>query len=61
MFNLKDSNTKICNDSSTIYYGDSSYITSVKWEDFMNDPEKYLKKAHEIQTNITSYQIAKDV
>ena len=61
MFNLKDANKKDCEDGSTIWYGDSCYISSVKWEDFIKDKEKYIDKAYEIQDKIEDYDIHKDV
>lgn len=60
-FNLKNVNTKVCDDNSTVYYGDSSYITYVKWDDFVNDPESYIQKAYDIQENISSYSITKEL
>lgn len=61
MFNLKSPNKKTCDDNSTVYYGDSSYITSVKWDDFIKDPEAYIQKAYDIQSNIELYDIRKEV
>ena len=61
MFNIKDANTKKCNDGSVVYQGDCSYIESVKWVDFIKDPEKYIDKAYDIQSNIDLYTITKEV
>ena len=61
MFNIKNPDTDNCDDGSVVYHGDSSYITSVKWEDFIKDPEKYISKAYDIQENIDSYNIKKEV
>lgn len=61
MFNIENPNTKTCDDGSRVFYGKSSYITSVKWEDFIKDPEKYINEAYEIQDNIDSYNITKEV
>lgn len=61
MFNIKNPDTKTCSDSSTVYSGDCSYITSVKWEDFIKNPESYIQKAYDIQDNITAYNIKKEV
>ncbi|MEW6625136.1 hypothetical protein BR63_16380 [Thermanaerosceptrum fracticalcis] len=61
MFNQKDPSTKDCDDGSKVYYGDSSYITSVKWDDFIKDMDTYIDKAYEIQDNIDSYNITKEV
>lgn len=61
MFNQKNPNTETCQDLSTIYYGDSSYITSVKWDDFVVNPEFYIQKAYSIRDNIAYYNISKEV
>lgn len=61
MFNQKQPSSATCDDGSVVYYGDSSYITSVKWDDFIDKPEEYITKAYEIQKNIDSYNITKDV
>lgn len=60
MFNENIPNTKSCN-STLIYYGDYSYIQSVKWEDFIVIPEKYIDKAYEIQKNKEHYNITKQI
>lgn len=61
MFNIKSPNTKFCSDGSMIYYGDSSYIQSVKWEHFVLNPNFYLDKAIEIRNNKEAYYINKTV
>lgn len=61
MFNVKTPNTDDCNDGSTVYHGDSSYITSVKWSDFISDVDKYINKAYELQEKIEDYDICKEV
>ncbi|MFR2838789.1 MAG: TIR domain-containing protein [Zhenhengia sp.] len=61
MFNIKTPNTSDCNDGSKVYYGESSYIISVKWDDFISTPEYYIDKAYEIQDNIDLYKICKEV
>lgn len=61
MFNIKNPNTNNCDDGSVVYHGDCSYIDSVKWEDFIKDPEKYINKAYDIQENIDLYDIWKEV
>ena len=58
-FNIKRPNSEQCNNRGlTIYHGDSSYITYVKWEDFAEAPQKYIDKACEIQTHKDDYTIA---
>lgn len=61
MFNAKDPNTNDCDDGSKVYHGESSYIISVKWDDFINDPEVYINRAYAIQDNIDTYNIYKEI
>ena len=61
MFNIKRPNKKDCDDGSTVYYGDSSYMTTVKWEDFIKDPESYIDKAYDIQSKIERYEVYKEI
>ena len=61
MFNIKRPNKKDCDDGSTVYYGDSSYMTTVKWEDFIKDPETYIDKAYDIQSKIERYDVCKEL
>lgn len=61
MFNIKDANTKDCTTGSVIYYGDSSYITSVCWGDFISNVDTYINKAYELQGNIDNYVICKEI
>jgi len=61
MFNVKTPDTDDCDDGSTVYHGDSSYITSVKWDDFISDVDTYINKAYELQKNIENYNICKEV
>ena len=61
MFNIKYPNKKDCNDGSTVYYGDSSYMTIAKWEDFIKDPESYIDKAYDIQSKIEKYDVYKEI
>ena len=39
--------------------GEPSYIESVKWEDFKDDPNKYIEKALERQRNLNDYRLVK--
>lgn len=61
MFNIKQANKKTCDNNSTIYYGESSYIISIKWEDFVQDPESYIERAYKIQNSIEQYEIEYEV
>lgn len=61
MFNIKKPNTQVCSNGSLIYYGDSSYIQSVKWEDFTSTPTIYLNKAIELRDKKDEYNVTKSV
>ncbi|MBQ3495250.1 MAG: TIR domain-containing protein [Clostridia bacterium] len=61
MFNIKRPNNKECDDGSIVYYGDSSYMTTVKWEDFIKAPETYIDKAYDIQSKIEQYDVCKEL
>lgn len=58
MFNVKTPNRRLCN-SSYVYTGDSSYIQSVKWEDFINSPSKYIDKAIELRDRKEEFHLKK--
>ena len=61
MFNIKSVDSKMCNDGSTVFFGDSSYISSVKWDDFIKEPETYIDKAYDIQSKIEKYNVYKEL
>jgi hypothetical protein len=44
-----------------IFSGEPSYIKSVKWSDFKEKPQEYVKTAIEIKKNIDEYEITKEV
>ena len=60
MFNKKNPETHICN-GNTIYTGYYSYIYSVKWDDFINNINKYIDIAVSIWQNRNDYNIRKSV
>ncbi|TNE79415.1 MAG: hypothetical protein EP332_11250 [Bacteroidetes bacterium] len=60
MFNVKNPNRSICN-GKWIYSGDYSYIDSVKWEDFMVSPTKYIDKAIELRDRISEFDVVKNL
>ncbi len=61
MFNIKNPETNECN-GNIIYSGYSSYIHSVKWEDFKRDGlDKYINIALEIYKNRDNYYIRKNL
>ena len=57
MFNIKSPDKRECN-GSTIYSGDSGYISSVKWSDFEGDVNKYIDKAIDIYKKRDDYKIS---
>lgn len=63
MFNIKSADTKTCSEHPDllVFSGESSYIKSVKWCDFVEDSEKYLKIAEDIRNSIDDYNITKVV
>ena len=60
MFNLKNPETKDCN-GNKIYYGYSSYIHTVKWDNFIANISKWIDVAMEIWKNRDNYDIRKNV
>lgn len=60
MFNQKNKMPKECL-SKTVYTGYSSYIHSVKWDDFIEDVNQYIDIAVEINQNKDDYVIYKVV
>ncbi|WP_433863025.1 TIR domain-containing protein [Sphingobacterium thalpophilum] len=60
-FNIKEPVTEKCSNGTTVYYGDSSYIQSVKWEDFQNNPDFYFRKAIELRDKKEYYNITKTI
>lgn len=61
MFNIKKPNCRTCTNNRQIYRGESSYIISVKWDDFIKDPESYIDRAYILQNSIEQYDIVKDL
>ncbi|WP_112197915.1 TIR domain-containing protein [Rahnella sp. NRRL B-41462] len=62
MFNIKKPEYTGCihhAESSKVYSGNSSYIYSVKWCDFISNPEFYIEKSLKIGSNINDYNIKK--
>ncbi|WP_374542199.1 TIR domain-containing protein [Flavobacterium sp.] len=60
MFNIKEPNRKVCN-NSWVYSGDCSYIQSVKWVDFVNKPTFYIDKAIELRDKKENYNLIKNI
>ncbi len=63
MFNIKNPVYSSCNNHITNrpYTGYSSFIYPVKWNDFTNDPNKYIDIATNIRAKINEYDITKTV
>jgi len=59
MFNIKNPDRRQVQDGSWIYFGDSSYIQSVKWEDFVVNPTKYIEKAIELRDRKDDFELQK--
>lgn len=61
MFNIKAPNYLECDNhgEAKVYSGYSSYIHSVKWIDFIENPDKYLTIAYKINSDIDNYVVTK--
>ena len=60
MFNKINKDIKACS-SKTVYTGYSSYIYSVKWDDFIENFEMYIDIAIEINNKIDEYKVYKEI
>lgn len=60
MFNVKEPERRLCN-GSWVYSGDSSYIQSVKWVDFVGNPTKYIDKAIELRDRKDEFELRKNL
>ena len=64
LFNIKKPEYSDCeyhSETSKVYTGNSSYIHSVKWSNFIETPDLYIDKAVKISEEIDKYNIAKIV
>lgn len=61
MFNAKKPDKSRCISNDEIYHGESSYIYSVKWKDFVNNPTEYIEKAYHLQNSIEQFDIYKEI
>ena len=50
-----------CPCQGSVYFGDSCYILSVTWEDFINDKDSYLDEAIRIRDNRKQYDITVEI
>lgn len=60
MFNKKDPITKNVN-GRTVYFGDSSYAITVKWEDFISNMDNYIEQSISLRDKIDDYNICKEI
>ena len=60
IFNVKEPNRRLCNDK-WVYSGDSSYIQSIKWVDFILSPSKFIDKAIELRDKKDDFEITKTI
>ncbi|HEY0046926.1 MAG TPA: TIR domain-containing protein [Flavobacterium sp.] len=61
MFNKNQPDAYLCSNGTTVFTGEFSYIKSVKWVGFKNNPTFYLNKAIEIRDNKQHYNITKTI
>ncbi len=63
MFNQKTKTIFKCisGAKSNLYSGNHSYITSVKWKDFVSNPNLYINTAVYLKENINEYEIVKEI
>jgi len=61
MFNIKKPSYTNCEPhvGARSYQGNASYIHSVKWNAFIENPNTYIKKALSINENIDDFDIVK--
>ncbi|MFC4477314.1 TIR domain-containing protein [Flavobacterium chungangensis] len=60
MFNMKNPVNSSCG-GIVIHHGEFSFIKTVKWNIFKNNPNFYLNKAIEIRDNKNLYEIRKNI
>ncbi len=63
MFNIKEPTFSNCehHTENTVYTGESSYILSVKWHDFIKDKDQFIERATAIRDNRKAYNIVKEI
>lgn len=60
MFNAKNPTITNCNGKS-IYHGDYSYIDSVSWEEFIENPSRFIDKAIELRDRKEEFILIKNL
>lgn len=61
MFNQKNPDKEECESNNYIYHGECNYMLCVKWNDFVDNVDKYIDRAYSIQDNQDEYDIAKTI
>ncbi|WP_106765147.1 TIR domain-containing protein [Pseudoruminococcus massiliensis] len=61
MFNQKSPDKEQCDNNNYIYHGECNYMLCVKWNDFVDNVDKYIDRAYSIQDNQEEYDIAKTI
>ncbi len=62
MFNIKEPIFNNCSNhtiTNPVYIGPFSYISSVKWCDFVGNKEKYLQEVEYLRDNVDDYNMKK--
>jgi len=57
MFNKKQTNTYKCANGDTIWRGECSYISLVKWDDFISNINYYIERAEEKKDHWQDYDL----
>lgn len=60
-FNYINPDKKECNNHDTIWYGECSYIKAAKWNEFINNINRYVDEAYERQKDLSNYDIYKEI
>ena len=60
MFNIKNPNLRTCN-GTIIHEGESSYIKTIEWDNFINNINNYIEIAVDIWRNRENYKLKKTV
>ncbi len=61
MFNIKVPSPIPCNHGSSVFSGESSYIPSVRWDEFKLNANSCLERVIRINENIQNYEIVKTI
>lgn len=61
MFNTKKPDKNECNAGQTVYHGECNYMKCVKWDEFVDNMEKYIDIAYDIQDKQDDYDIIKEI